>query len=239
MEALRALGEWVYPPRCAGCGAFTREVFCEKCGKSIRRLRGPLCHACGRGLLPGAAADRPCSMCEQFRYNFDTCRSALSYEGAVEAVVKKFKFRRRTIFRGILVSAMLEHIKNHPELFSHLEGSDFIVPVPLHPLRLFQRGFNQSELLAAGVAKELKLPVRRALRRTRPGPPQSSVGGWKDRVKNVSGAFAASRGRRVEGKKLLLVDDVVTTGATASECARVLKGAGAGEVHVYTLARRT
>lgn len=237
LPVFRALSEWLYPPRCAACGAFTRDVFCEKCEKSIRYLDGSICPMCGRELPPGAGQAGSCRMCESFKYTFDTCRSALSYEGAMEKVLIKFKFHRRVIFRGLLVSAMLKHMNSHPEMFAHFGGLDFIVPVPLHPIRLMWRGFNQSELLAAGVARELKLPVRRALRRVRLGPPQSKMK-WKERAKNVRGAFAAARGGRAEGKRVLLIDDMLTTGATASECARVLKEAGAAEVHVFTLARR-
>ncbi|MFH1538863.1 MAG: ComF family protein [bacterium] len=236
LPVFRALSEWLYPPRCCACGAFTRDVFCEKCEKSIRYLDGSICPMCGRELPPGAGQAGSCRMCESFKYNFDTCRSALSYEGAMEKVLIKFKFRRRAIFRGILLSAMLKHMNNHPEMFAHFDVLDFIVPVPLHPLKQVQRGFNQSELLAAGVARELGRPVRHALWRVRRRRPQAKMG-WKERVKNVSGAFAA-RGKKVEGKRVLLIDDMITTGATASECARVLKEAGAAEVHVFTLARR-
>jgi ComF family protein len=113
---------------------------------------------------------------------------------------------------------------------------DAVVPVPLHRRRARERGFNQADILARVVGKRLHRPVlRRAVARVRPTPPQA--GKARDRVRNVRGAFAVRDPARIEGRSLLLVDDVLTTGATVNECAKVLMKAGARAVLVYTLAR--
>ena len=115
-------------------------------------------------------------------------------------------------------------------------GFDLIVPMPLHWFKQWQRGFNQAELLASEIGRKWNTPVKRIVRRQRVTAPQAGLTNAKRRL-NVRGAFRIARGRRLDGLRILLVDDVVTTGATASACARVLKRAGAAHVSLLALAR--
>ncbi|MBI4550369.1 MAG: ComF family protein [Candidatus Omnitrophica bacterium] len=117
-----------------------------------------------------------------------------------------------------------------------LPAFDSAVPVPLDEKRLRERGFNQSEVLASLLAAGLELPVRRSLKKIRATPPQSSLN-RKKRLENLSGSFSVAEPARVQGKRVLLVDDIYTTGATANECARTLLAAGARSVHCFTLVR--
>jgi ComF family protein len=132
---------------------------------------------------------------------------------------------------------MINYWKTNSEMFPDPKTLNFIVPVPLHPRRRRERGFNQSELLAAAIGGAFRLPVRKILKRQRSDPPQSTLG-IKERQKNIRGAFSVTGLKSLDGTNTLLIDDIFTTGATASECARTLKEHGADAVYVYTLARR-
>jgi ComF family protein len=168
-------------------------------------------------------------LCRSDLQGFDAAYSFGSYDGVLRELIHLFKYGRiRTLGRplaGHLISA-----------FPRDERFDVIVPMPLHWLRRWQRGFNQSALLAKEIARRCGIPVIRAARRRRSTAPQAGLSNARRRV-NVAGAFAPTRRGSVRGLRVLLVDDVMTTGATASACARALKNAGARYVAVLTLAR--
>jgi ComF family protein len=170
-----------------------------------------------------------CALCRGNLQGFDAAYSFGAYEGALRELIHLFKYGRiRTLARplaGHLVSA-----------FPREERFDAIVPMPLHWFRRWQRGFNQSALLAREIGRRCALPVVHAVRRRRATRPQAGLSNARRRV-NVAGAFSPARGRSVRGLRVLLVDDVMTTGATASACARALKNAGASYVAVLALAR--
>jgi ComF family protein len=170
-----------------------------------------------------------CALCRGNLQGFDAAYSFGAYEGALRELIHLFKYDRiRTLARPLashLVSA-----------FPREERFDAIVPMPLHWFRRWQRGFNQSALLAREIGRRCGLPVVHAVRRRRATRPQAGLSNARRRV-NVAGAFSPARGRSVRGLRVLLVDDVMTTGATASACARALKNAGASYVAVLALAR--
>jgi ComF family protein len=160
---------------------------------------------------------------------FDTAYSYGAYEGVLRDLIHLFKYDRiRTLARPLgelLAAAYPRH-----------ERLDAIIPMPLHWRRFWRRGFNQSALLAGELSRRCGLPVIRAVRRVRPTAPQAGLTNARRRA-NVAGAFAPSRRARISGLRVLLVDDVMTTGATASACSRALKRAGAGYVTFLALAR--
>lgn len=220
---LDVLADLFYPQRCVGCSRRANDVLCWGCFYSLPLIGRPLCGRCG---APAAFEVNGCSECRNRDFWFDGARASLRYEGVGEELVHSLKYR------GYL--PVVEKVMS-PLMAGLLDGNRFdaVVPVPLHRSRLAKRGFNQAELMAKRVAERINAPVLdklRAVRRTR-DQVELSAG---ERRTNVAGAYAA---RGLVVGKVLLVDDVFTTGATLSECAGGLCKAGAGEVHALTLCR--
>lgn len=218
---LRAFLDLVYPPRCAACGALGQEPFCPVCAEAVDPTP-PGCRRCGR---PGP--DAVCGACLAQPPAFDTVRSGGLLGGPLADAVHALKYRGRPALARPLGEWLARRVE--------LPAAAAVVPVPLAPRRRRERGHDQAALLAEALARAAgRERLRRALRRVRETPPQ--VG--RDRAargRNVQGAFAASTA--VAGRDVVLVDDVVTTGATADACARALKAAGARSVTVVSLAR--
>ncbi|MBI4233214.1 MAG: ComF family protein [Chloroflexi bacterium] len=151
-------------------------------------------------------------------------------EGAIREAVHRLKYSNLRAIAPALAGLLAEHLQAHPV------PADLIVPVPLHPRRERQRGFNQAALLAKEAGRRLRLPlVERALARVRDSPPQARSASREERRANVQGAFMARQG--FQGRCVLLVDDVCTTGATLEACAGALRNAGASSIWALTLAR--
>jgi ComF family protein len=215
----------LYPSRCAGCDELVdADGFCAACAPSLEPV-APACPRCG---LPQTAPSL-CTHCARAAPRFDWARSSYRFGGAPAAAVRALKWGHRTELAPMLGGLL-------PAL--QPDAVDVVVPVPLHPRRLRQRGFNQAALLAYGMLRQRRGWPRvdcHALHRVRDTPAQSTLG-LGERLANVRGAFLAVR-RRVAGRRIALVDDVMTSGATADACARSLKEAGAIEVGVLTLTR--
>jgi ComF family protein len=223
-------------PCCAACGDLldhpTLGPVCQRCWQAIRPLTPPLCDRCGDSLRTWRMADLPlhaCARCRRGGHTVDRGRAIGAYDGPLRAIVHALKYDgRRSLARPL---AALMRIRGA----EMLTNADCVVPVPLHPARRRQRGFNQAADLASG----LGMPVRRLLCRTRMTSAQAALPAAK-RHANVRNAFALTRsahGQGLRGLVVVLVDDVSTTGATLDACARVLKRAGTGEVRALTAAR--
>lgn len=225
-------------PACAACRApLVRPLdhpVCPACWTAIPRLVPPLCAWCGDMVAPGRLGFAVCDRCLARPPAFEVARSAGQYAGSLRRLIHAFKYERRRMLAAPLASLVRQ---SAGEL---LDAADAVVPVPLHPLRAVERGFNQAD----DVARHLGRPVWRALRRRRRGPPQASLPA-DQRVGNVSDAFAprfalASTGRasaRLRYRTVALIDDVMTTGATLDACSRVLMEAGVSSVLALTVAR--
>jgi ComF family protein len=170
-----------------------------------------------------------CALCRHGLRGFDAAYSFGSYEGALRQWIHLYKYGRVKTMRRPLEELLAAALPRE----EHFDG---VVPVPLHWRRRWQRGFNQSELLARGIGKRCGIPVLTALRRTRYTAAQAGLSNTGRRM-NVAAAFAVRRGKILAGKRLLLIDDVLTTGSTAAACARVLRRAGAARVVLLTVAR--
>jgi len=207
---------------------------CPDCRENIVFIERPICIRCGAPLDPGTKGPEECRECRERKRSYvDRFRGAGIYEGVLQKAVLNFKFDgRRSLARPLaeLLAGVIE---------SGLTGEaafDFVCPVPLHPQRLKERGFNQSELLAKYFCEKTGSELRRGiLVRTRPTIPQVMLPAGKRRT-NVRGAFALGDGAEVKDARVLLIDDVYTTGATLQECARMLKKGGASAVSVLTVA---
>jgi ComF family protein len=226
--------EFFLPRMCLFCGVAVGEsaaqAVCPDCEGQIAWVASPLCTCCGRVFQDSDGGDRLCGDCLTDPPPFERARAAALYEGPVAEAVKRFKFSRRLAFLPLMQNWL-----QAPHCLELATGADLIAPVPLHPRRLKQRGFNQSWLLAQAFPGERL--GREAVVRVRHTVPQVTLKNPGERRENVKGAFAVPEPTLVKGKKVLLVDDLFTTGATARECARVLKRAGAARVEVLTAAR--
>lgn len=176
--------------------------------------------------------DHLCGTCLASESFFDAARALARYEGGVRTTIHRFKYRRQTILAKPLGMVMAEHGRR----LLPVRGYDLIVPVPLHRDRLRERGYNQSAMLARHIGRCWNVRVDcTGLQRVRPTPPQVTLA-RKERAMNVRGAFSWA-GKPIKGQQVLLVDDVMTSGSTMNECARVLKRAGAALVDALALAR--
>jgi ComF family protein len=232
--AADALLSVLLAPACAACAAPlerpTRGAVCDACWGSIAPLAPPLCDTCGAPLPAWRTVSLPlarCARCRRRRSQVARARAAGVYEGALRAIVHALKYDGRRSLARPLAALMRERGGDV------LEGADAAVPVPLHPSRRRERGFNQ----ALDLARRLELRVVPAVRRTRPTLPQVGLPAGQ-RHRNVRGAFAPTRhARALEGRTVVLIDDVSTTGATLEACARVLRACGAGEIRALTAAK--
>lgn len=231
----RGLLDLLYPPRCEACGRLRREPFCQTCRDQVAWVRPPLCTVCGEAFDPLAQAAPACARCRRARLPFTRARAAAHYEGPLVAAVRRFKYQGQAVLARALGSIMLEALEGGAADLKPDE-MDVICPVPLHELRLRERGFNQSHLLAEELGAALGKPVASLLRRTRPTLPQVELPP-ASRIVNVQGAFEPRLEEEIAGRRVLLVDDLFTTGATLRESARALRRGGAAEVRVFTLAR--
>lgn len=229
----------VFPAHCACCGEPldpSRDLcLCGACWDALPRIRQPFCPRCGvpiHGNVPSPLMT-PCGGCRLSEPRFRLCRSAGVYEGPLRECVHLFKYGgKRHLARplGLFMAEFAERELRGMEI-------DGLVPVPLHRRKLRERGFNQAVLLAREVGRHTGLPVLAgALARIEAGTSQSTLT-RAERLANVRGVFALPEGDSIRGKRLMLIDDVFTTGATAGECVRVLLKGGARSVDIFTLAR--
>jgi ComF family protein len=223
----------VFPSACPACGRLLthpgRGPLCEPCWQGLPRHRAGVCR-CGLPLPPGLSL---CGRCRRGRQPFSAGASLGPYEGSLRVVLHSLKYSGRRRAAKRLALALLEDAA----VDGLVRGSDVLVPVPLYPRRLRERGFNQSALLAGELGRRCGRPAcADALVRRRDTRPQAGLTAAARR-KNVRDAFAVRRRASVAGRVVTLVDDVVTTGATAMACARVLTAAGAKEVRLLSVAR--
>jgi len=229
----RAIVDGVLPPRCLACGVTVGEpdALCSQCWASMTFFAPPWCAKCGLPFPHPMGEDALCAACARNRPSWDRARAALRYDKHSRRLVLALKHGDRTHLAPALGRWMR---RAGAEL---LDSADLIAPVPLHWTRLFARRFNQAGLLAHAIHAAGGPPVAPDwLIRRRRTPSQGRLGPTA-RARNVRGAFALRGGRSIKGKRIVIVDDVLTTGATVEECARVLRRAGAAFVGVLTLAR--
>lgn len=216
----------ILPRRCAGCGRLGTWL-CPACASRLPCVEPPICRTCG---APTAGLD-VCTGCWQEPRRVDGIRAPYYFEGALRSMTHRFKYRHAQHLAEPLGLLIARYLDARP-----VPLADALVPVPLHLNRLRERGYNQSMLLARVVAAQTSLPVAEdCLERVRDTPPQMGLPAHQ-RMANVRGAFA-TRGKSLAGTRVLLIDDVCTTGATFEACAAALKRSGVKEVWAVALAR--
>jgi ComF family protein len=229
----RAVVDGILPPRCLSCSAIVDEpdALCGPCWAAMTFFAPPWCAVCGLPFPHPMGDDAICADCARDRPSWDRARAVLRYDKHSRHLVLALKHADRTHLAKALGGWMR---RAGAEV---LDGADLVVPVPLHWTRLFARRYNQAGLLAHAIRAAGGPPVAPDwLVRRRRTPSQGRLGPTA-RTRNVRGAFALRPGRSIRGQRIVLIDDVLTTGATVEECARILRRGGAEFVGVLTLAR--
>lgn len=228
--ALRKAGttllDWLFPPRCAGCGALGGP-WCPACDGATRWLQAPLCAGCG---LPLAADQRTCGRCRRQPFAFAAGRALGPYEGRLRQAVLTLKRQPNHALAAVFAEKWL------PVLQAEAWAVELVVPVPLTPARQAQRGFNQAGLLAEALAARRRLPSLASALRRHPGGRVQHELPAAQRWDNLQGTYVADK-QAILGTQVLLVDDIMTTGATAQAASEALLQAGARQVYVLTVAR--
>lgn len=240
VKLLDALASLVFPAPCRICEATlvtaSRIPICRECLDSLRPLSTPVCQQCGRpflSALAGTAREPLCHGCRRGVYAFDLARSYGVYDAAMVRAITLLKYHAVTPLGAWFAARLAELVARQPDSFA----AHVVVPVPLHASRLRERGYNQAELIARPLSKRLCLPLRSYLLvRTKPRPDKLKLT-RQERWRSVRGAYITREGTRVDKLRVLLVDDVFTTGATLDACSRALRQAGAASVLGLTVAR--
>lgn len=247
MTFLSGLIDLVFPPRCLVCGKKSEETFCRDCQEKIKRVSPPFCVSCGKKAEGVIVMPSLCGQCQVRPPCFSSARAIGGYEGTLREAIHKFKYQGKKRLAVSLGKLMVEHLRKEKEdfpqtpikehQFPSYQEIDYLIPVPLHPSRLRERGFNQSELLAEVIGKNLGTPLLNdTLLRIKATQSQTKLSPG-ERIKNVKGAFAIIEVQPFSNRTILLIDDMFTTGATINECAKVLSKAKVKKIAVLTLAR--
>jgi ComF family protein len=226
-----------YPEICQVCrvekAAAAASYICDCCRGGIRYIEAPFCDCCGLPFQGDITVTFECSNCRDQKLHFRAARAAVELSGPLQEVVHRYKYNHATWFEPFLAGLLIARAK--PVLAQ--SAWDYIVPIPLHWLKLRERSFNQSLRLARQLGKATGIPVHnQLLKRTHPTSTQTRLS-RAERTENVKRAFAYKGRTKLAGKKIILLDDVLTTGATASACAKLLMQNGASVVDVWTVAR--
>ncbi len=237
LSAILWLGHLFFPRECVHCGVLldyrNRDYLCPGCREQLETVGEPVCDCCGRSLAGPARLRPTCPACRKNPPAFRRARSAVLFSGAGQSLVKAYKYSANPYLSG----PVLELLAAGWERWYGETEYHRIVPVPLHPRKVRERGFDQSAILAAGLSRRTGIPGdRKSLVRIRYTGTQTRLS-RRARRENIRGAFRVRGAERVRGASILLVDDVYTTGATVGECAAALRAAGAETVDVLTVAR--
>ena len=225
----------LYPPHCANCEAGTAagDYLCAACKKKARTIDAPFCETCSQPFYGAIDSKFSCANCADRQFHFECAVSRYRATGVVREFVHRFKYGREFHLRHPLADWLADTLDDDR---IRARPFDCIIPVPLHPRRKREREFNQAEVLARLLATRTGRPMRDCLRRVRYTTTQTRFD-RHERIENLRNAFALPHNADVRDRHVLLIDDVLTTGSTLDECARVLRSAGAASVRAITVAR--
>lgn len=233
-EFINSLVVFIYPAQCRVCkrsmGVRKRSYICDECWNSIKLIEEPFCAICGR---PFTESEKICEKCKKSPPIFSKARAIARYNETIRQAIHLLKYEKKRVMLKYMSALVRERL---PDLLV-IEDYDYLLPVPLHKKRLRERGFNQAELIGRIVEKSSNVQMDSDnLVRIRNTLPQSNLETSKEKHQNVQKAFVFRNPEKIKAKKVLIVDDILTSGATVSEITRVLMRANAGQVDVFTLA---
>lgn len=234
-RVLAGLADILFPPRCLTCEAILEihGSFCPACFSKLHVIQSPLCSCCGIPFAGAGVENHICGDCIVSRPAFSIARAVGRYETTLLEAIHRFKYNGK-IYTGEVLGKLMADFA-----YPSFSVSDYslVMPVPLHPKRLRERGFNQSVILAKEISGRFNLPFDfLTLKRHIYTEPQISLG-KKDRESNIKGVFSVNDPDKIKEQRIILVDDVYTSGSTVKECARVLMKNKADSVAILTLAR--
>src|SRR6476620_472410 len=234
-ELFQAAVSLLYPATCTVCGKQVRagEFLCDSCEATIVRIVPPFCDTCSEPFDGSINTAFNCANCAHRTIYFNAAVAAYRGRGIVRQIIHEFKYTRQLHLRH-LIARWLRAALDDERLCG--PRFDVIVPVPLHPARQRERGFNQAGLLGKLLSAQTSIPAKPMLERIRYTTTQTALD-RSERMENLHNAFRLRKNADVRDLRVLLVDDVLTTGSTLNECARILKRAGAFSVHAATAAR--
>jgi ComF family protein len=234
-KGLGGLVSLVYPPLCTICRENTQagEYLCDQCEAKTVRIVAPFCQTCSEPFEGAITGVFTCANCAHRSIHFDAAVAAYRSRGIVRQVIHEFKYGRRIHLRYLVARWLTAALGD--ERIRDLRF-DVMIPVPLHPARQRERGFNQASLLAELLSEQMSVQYQPWLERVRYTTTQTALD-RAERMENLHNAFRLRKNADVRRLHVLLIDDVLTTGSTLSECARILKRAGALSVHAATAAR--
>ena len=235
LDSLRAIISLLYPPACAICSAKVdvRQYLCHQCEGKLVRIKPPFCSKCSEPFQGAITNPFDCANCAHRTLYFENAVAAFRSHGLARRVILDFKYGGQIHLRHLVASWLFAALDDER---LRTREFDLLVPVPLHPARERERGFNQAALLAELLSARMSIEARQVLERIRYTTTQTAFD-RTERMENLRGAFRLQKSANVRRLRVLLVDDVLTTGSTLSECARVLRRGGARSVHAATAAR--
>ncbi|HHZ02471.1 MAG TPA: ComF family protein [Tissierellia bacterium] len=237
-EYVESFLELLYPEKntCFICNTYNESIndkyICIDCERKFIKLEPPLCAKCSK---PIASTDHIfCRDCCTYDRSFEVSKSPYSYKGLVKDSIYNFKYYNKPYFYKLFGKCLIDYMKEN-----NYTDFDYIVSVPLHPSKLRIRGYNQAELLGRYLSEKLSIPYKDVLKRTKKTPKQSQQS-KSSRRKNLKNAFSVKklpRNENIKNSRVLLIDDVYTTGSTVDECSKTLLNFGVAKVYVITIAR--
>lgn len=224
---IKQLLNTVFPCICHGCAGTCSALLCDACLRTLPHNTQPRCGDCD---LPLPHAAPLCANCLKHPPSYDRCISPWRYEAPLDQWLVDFKDHQNDYWLPTFANALIERLHESP----HTPAIDLLIPVPIHRWRKWRRGYNQSELMARYLSHRLKIPWQHALKKTRQSHSQKQLT-RRERLRNLKNSFAVTQ--PVSGLNIALIDDVMTTGATAETISKLLKSSGAKSVEVWVLAR--
>lgn len=236
MLILRILIDLIYPPNCIQCKNHIRDdspskELCLSCLANIEFNIPPFCPKCSRSLALTPESTR-CLSCKKNAPAFDFAWSACLFKGPLKNLLHQFKYNQKTQLRKPFTQCMISFIEQY---HFDINQFDYLLAIPLFISHQRDRGYNQSALLADEISRHFNIPITKALKRNRNTQSQTQLS-QKERFTNILEAFTIKHNSNIKNKNILIIDDLLTTGATTSEAARILKKNGAARVGVLTLA---
>ncbi len=228
-KLFKGLLNLIYPPRCLVCGCLCEDPLCDECFSSLPLIEFPICLKCGK---PCNLQTNECRECRGKHFRFSLARAAGLYDGNLREAIHRFKYHNGRRLAPVFAQLMISRAEQG------LFDVDLITYVPLSKGRERKRGFNQSRLLAEEISLRVDKPCEGVLIKAKETVEQNKLS-LEERRKNVRGVFSPSSKADLRNKTILLIDDVLTTGATVNECSKILLAQGANGVNVLTIARST